>query len=57
MDFNPKEIRKIIKAKFDEILKGREKKKVMQLERRDAYGHEAGSPIEEWVKDWLEEID
>ncbi len=57
MDFESKEIRKIIEAKFGDILRDSEKRKVMQLERRDAYGHEAGIPIEEWVKDGLEEID
>lgn len=57
MDFGSKEIRKIIEAKFEEILRDTEKRKIMQLKRRDAYGHEAGIPIEEWVKDCLEEID
>lgn len=57
MDFEAKDIRKIIEAKFGDILRDTEKRKVMQLERRDAYGHEAGIPIEEWVKDCLGEID
>lgn len=56
MHFEAKEIRRIIEAKFEEIL-DTEKRKVMRLERLDAYGHEAGIPIEEWVKDCLEEID
>ncbi|MHC1611345.1 MAG: HincII family type II restriction endonuclease [Candidatus Methanospirareceae archaeon] len=51
------EIRKVVETKFQEILRDRERRKVIQLERRDAYGHEAGIPIEEWVKDCLEEID
>ena len=57
MHFEAKEIRRIIEAKFEEILRDTEKRKVMRLERLDAYGHEAGIPIEEWVKDCLEEID
>lgn len=52
-----KEIRKIIEREFKEVLKNPRRKSIPILRRRDAYGHEAGIPIEEWVKSNLENID
>jgi len=53
----PINIRKRIEAKLGHALQDPEKKKVARLERRGAYGHEAGTPIEEWAKSRLDEID
>jgi hypothetical protein len=55
-NLEPTEIRKMIETELAHALKNSEKRKIV-LERRDAYGHEAGIPIEEWVKRCLEEID
>lgn len=55
-NLTPKEIRKVIEKEFKEILKNPERKRIPILRRRDAYGHEAGIPIEEWVKSNLENI-
>lgn len=53
----PEEIRKIIEREFEEILENPIRRLIPTLQRRDAYGHEAGIPIEEWVKSSLENID
>ena len=55
-NLTPKEIRKVIEKEFKEILKNPERKRIPILRRRDAYGHEAGIPIEEWVKSNLETV-
>jgi hypothetical protein len=52
----PEKIRKIVEKEFKEILKNPKRRRIPILRRGDAYGHEAGIPIEEWVKSNLESI-
>ena len=50
-------IRQKIEDAFANVVQNAERSKIRGFEKRDAYGHEAGMPIEEWVKGNLEKID
>ena len=54
---NPINIRRKIEEEFRNVSQNGERRKIGGFEKRDAYGHEAGMPIEEWVKRNLERID
>jgi len=50
------DIRDSIERGFNKILKNEEKAKVEDIKGNEAYGHLAGTPIEEWVKNNLSDI-
>ena len=52
----PMNIKKKIKLEFRNVLGNEERRKIEGFEKRDAYGHEAGMLLEEWVKSNLEKI-
>jgi hypothetical protein len=52
----PMNIKKKIEQEFRNVLENEERRKITGFEKRDAYGHEAGMPIEEWVKNNLKKI-
>jgi hypothetical protein len=52
----PGNIREKIEEEFANVLQNAERRKIRGFEKRNAYGHEAGMPIEEWVKGNLEKI-
>lgn len=51
------DIRKRIEQAFSESVRTGKQNTVPGFEKADAYGHEAGAPIERWVKTSLENID
>ena len=52
----PMNIKKKIKLEFRNVLGNEERRKIEGFEKRDAYGHEAGMPLEVWVKSNIEKI-
>jgi len=51
------QIRRKVEHEFGNALKSGKITTIQGFERADAYGHEAGMPIERWVKSFLEKID
>jgi len=51
------EMRRKIEQEFENASRNTNRNKIAGFERGDAYGHEAGMPIERWVKAILDEID
>lgn len=54
MPHSVEEIKALVEKRFSQIIKTKENLKIKGIINPDAYGHSAGTPIEEWVREHIE---